>query len=316
VKKDSRILVAGEDTMEGKALVRQLQEDDYGNITNLIEPEPKLEDQNLVKEYFKELRPEYVFLFAGKSGGIKANQEMPATLMLDNLRIISNVLSSSHKSEVEKLLYLASSCVYPKHADQPMCPEMLMTGPLESTNSAYATAKLAGIELCRAYRKEYGDNFISVIPANVFGPGDDFSAENSHVVAALMKRMHEAKLNGDRAVKIWGTGKPRREFIFVDDLADACLFLMKLYNEEEPVNIGSGAALSISDLAEIIKEVTGYEGCLEFDNSRPDGMPEKVLDSSRLFSLGWKSPNSFDISVERTYISFVSEDSKPVETMV
>jgi GDP-L-fucose synthase len=193
---------------------------------------------------------------------------------------------------------------------------MLMTGPLEPTNSAYATAKLAGIELCRAYRKEYGDNFISVIPANVFGPGDDFSAENSHVVAALMKRMHEAKLNGDRAVKIWGTGKPRREFIFVDDLADACLFLMKLYNEEEPVNIGSGAALSISDLAEIIKEVTGYEGCLEFDNSRPDGMPEKVLDSSRLFSLGWKSPNSFDISVERTYISFVSEDSKPVETMV
>jgi len=307
VKKDSRILVAGEDTMEGKALVRQLQEDDYGNITNLIEPEPKLEDQNLVKEYFKELRPEYVFLFAGKSGGIKANQEMPATLMLDNLRIISNVLSSSHKSEVEKLLYLASSCVYPKHAGQPMCPEMLMTGPLEPTNSAYATAKLAGIELCRAYRKEYGDNFISVIPANVFGPGDDFSAENSHVVAALMKRMHEAKKNGNNTVEIWGTGKPRREFIYVDDLADACLFLMSHYDDEEPINIGSGTALSISRLATIIRKIVGYHGKLLYNNSKPDGMPEKLLDSTELFTLDWGPAFLFENAAKITFDWFNSK---------
>ena len=302
--------------MEGKALISLLKERNYSNITNLEQSEPDLADFSALEAYFNTTHPEYIFLMAGQSGGIKANQEMPATLMLDNLLIDCNVIRIAHNHRVKKLLYVASSCVYPKHTDQPMSPDMLMTGILEPTNSAYATAKLAGIELCGAYRKEYGDNFISVIPANVFGPGDDFSAENSHVVAALMRRMHEAKLNDDRAVKIWGTGKPRREFIFADDLGAACVFLMKLYNEEEPVNIGSGAALSISDLAEIIKEVTGYEGCLEFDNSRPDGMPEKVLDSSRLFSLGWESPNSFDISVERTYISFVSEDSKPVEAMV
>jgi len=316
VKKDSRIFIAGESTMEGKALVRLIKERNYNNIINLDNGEPDLTNYSLVKKYFKDLRPEYVFLFAGKSGGIKANQEMPATLMLDNLQIISNVISLAHKYEVKKLLYLASSCTYPKHSKQPMHPDMLMTGSLEPTNSAYATAKLAGIELCRAYRKEHSDNFISTIPANIFGPGDDFSAGNSHVVAALMRKMHEAKINGNNTVEIWGTGKPRREFIYVDDLADACLFLMSHYDDEEPINIGSGAALSISDLAEIIKEVTGYEGCLEFDNSRPDGMPEKVLDSSRLFSLGWESPNSFDISIERTYRSFVSGGSKPVEAMV
>jgi GDP-L-fucose synthase len=219
VKKDSRIFIAGESTMEGKALVRLIKERNYNNIINLDNGEPDLTNYSLVKKYFKDLRPEYVFLFAGKSGGIKANQEMPATLMLDNLQIISNVISLAHKYEVKKLLYLASSCTYPKHSKQPMHPDMLMTGSLEPTNSAYATAKLAGIELCRAYRKEHSDNFISTIPANIFGPGDDFSAGNSHVVAALMRKMHEAKINGNNTVEIWGTGKPRREFIFVDDLA-------------------------------------------------------------------------------------------------
>lgn len=312
MKKDSRIFVPGETTMEGKALIRLLQHNDYANITNLSQPEPKLTDYHLVEEYFKDLRPEYIFLFAGKSGGIKANQEIPATLMLDNLRIFSNVLRAAHKFEVEKLLYLASSCIYPKHASQPMRPDMLMTGPLESTNSAYATAKLAGIELCGAYRKEYGKNFISAIPANVFGPGDDFSMGNSHVVAGLIRKLHEAKLNGDSTVKIWGTGKPRREFIYVDDLAGACIFLMKKYNLEEPVNVGSGTALSISDLVEIVKKVTGYEGRLEFDTTMPDGMPEKVLDSNNLFSLGWESSNSLNIFVEKTYRSFVSENLKPL----
>ncbi len=287
--------------MEGKALIRLLKERNYNNIINLEHGESDLTDYNVLEAYFKKTCPEYIFIVAGKSGGIKANQEMPATLMLDNLRIISNVLSAAHKSEVEKLLYLASSCVYPKHAEQPMHPDMLMTSPLEPTNSAQSTAKLAGIELCRAYRKEYGDNFISVIPANVFGPGDDFSAENSHVVAALMRRMHEAKLNGDREVKIWGTGKPRREFIYVDDLADACLFLMKLYNEEEPLNIGSGTTLSISDLVTVIMEVTEYRGNLRYDDSMPDGMPEKMLDCTPLFSLGWKPSIIFELGAKITY---------------
>ena len=301
MKKDSRIFIAGESTMEGKALVRLIKERNYNNIINLDNGEPDLTNYSLVKKYFKDLRPEYVFLFAGKSGGIKANQEMPATLMLDNLRIISNVLSVAHKFEVEKLFYLASCCVYPKHAEQPMSPDMLMTGSLESTNSAYATAKLAGIELCRAYRKEHSDNFISAIPANIFGPGDDFSAGNSHVVAALMRKMHEAKKNGNSTVEIWGTGKPRREFIYVDDLADACLFLMSHYDDEEPINIGSGTALSISRLATIIKKIVGYHGKLLYNNSKPDGMPEKLLDSTELFTLDWGPAFLFENAAKITF---------------
>ena len=287
--------------MEGKALIRLLKERNYNNIINLEHGELDLTDYNVLEAYFKKTCPEYIFLLAGKSGGIKANQEMPATLMLDNLQIISNILSATHKFEVKKLLYLASCCVYPKHAEQPMHPDMLMAGPLETTNSAYATAKLAGIELCRAYRREHGDNFISAIPANIFGPRDDFSVKNSHVVAALMRKMHEAKQNGNSAVEIWGTGKPRREFIYVDDLADACQFLMEHYSDENPVNIGSGTALSISDLAKTIKEVTRYKGNLHFDSSKPDGMQNKVLDSSYLFSLGWKPSTSFNVSAEKTY---------------
>ena len=307
MREDSRIFIAGENTMEGKAVIRLLQQNDFGNITNLIEPEPKLKDQNLIKQYFNRLQPEYVFLFAGKSGGIKANQEMPATLMLDNLQIISTVISLAHKYEVKKLLYLASSCTYPKHSKQPMHPDMLMTGSLEPTNSAYATAKLAGIELCRAYRKEHSDNFISTIPANIFGPGDDFSLENSHVIAALIRKMNEAKINGNNTVEIWGTGKPRREFIYVDDLADACLFLMSHYDDEEPINIGSGTALSISRLATIIKKIVGYHGKLLYNNSKPDGMPEKLLDSTELFTLDWGPAFLFENAAKITFDWFNSK---------
>ena len=301
MKKDSRIYIAGESTMEGKAFIRLIKERNYKNIINLDNGDPDLTNYSLVKKYFRDLRPEYVFLFAGKSGGIKTNQEMPATLMLNNLRIISNVLSVAHKFKVEKLFYLASCCVYPKHAEQPMHPDMLMAGPLEPTNSAYATAKLAGIELCRAYRREYGDNFISAIPANIFGPSDDFSVKNSHVLASLMRKIHEAKQNGNSAVEIWGTGKPRREFIYVDDLADACQFLMEHYSDENPINIGSGSALSISDLAKTIKEVTRYNGNFHFDSSKPDGMPNKVLDSSYLFSLGWKAKINLNDGIKQLY---------------
>ncbi len=305
MKKKSRIFIAGENTMEGKALIRLLKERNYNNIINLEHGETVLTDYNVLEAYFKKTCPEYIFLLAGKSGGIKANQEMPATLMLDNLQIISNVLSAAHKFEVEKLLYLASCCVYPKHAEQPMHPDMLMAGPLEPTNSSYAIAKLAGIELCWAYQREHGDNFISAIPANIFGPEDDFSEENSHVVAALMRKMHEAKKSGNNTVEIWGTGKPRREFIYVADLADACLFLMDHYNNEEPVNIGSGAAMSISDLAMVIRDVVGYQGQLRYDSSVPDGMPEKVLDSTFLNSLGWKPSISFEIAAEKTHQHYI-----------
>ena len=301
MKKDSRIFIAGESTIEGQALVRLIKARNYKNIINLDNSEPDLTNFSSLKEYLNKTRPEYIFLVAGKSGGIKANQEMPATLMLDNLQIISNVLSAAHQFEVKKLLYLASCCVYPKHADQPMHPDMLMTGPLEPTNSAYATAKLAGIELCRAYRKEHSDNFISAIPANIFGPGDDFSAGNSHVVAALMRKMHEAKKNGNSTVEIWGTGKPRREFIYVDDLADACLFLMSHYDDEEPINIGSGTALSISRLATIIKKIVGYHGKLLYNNSKPDGMPEKLLDSTELFTLDWGPAFLFENAAKITF---------------
>jgi len=305
MKRDSRIFVAGEKTMEGKATLNLFEKKGYNNIINKHQPEPCLADYIEVKEYFKKNQPQYVFIFAGKSGGIKINQERPASLMLDNLQVISNIISLAHEYKVKKLLYLASSCTYPKYADQPMHPDMLMTGILEPTNSAYATAKLAGIELCRAYRKEYGDNFIVAIPANTFGPGDDFSLQNSHVMAALMRKMHEAKERGDKIVKIWGTGKPKREFIYVDDLADACLFLMKHYNDEEPINIGSGNTLSISDLAMVIRDVVGYRGQLRYDSSKPDGMPEKVLDSTFLNSLGWKPSVSFEIAAEKTHQHYI-----------
>ena len=306
MKKDSRIFIAGESTMEGKALVRLIKEKNYNNVINLGHGEPDLTNNYLVKEYFKDLRPEYVFLFAGKSGGIKANQEMPATLMLDNLRIISNVLSAAHKFEVEKLLYLASSCVYPKHAKQPMRPEMLMTGSLEPTNSAYATAKLAGIELCRVFRKEHGDNFISAIPANIFGPEDDFFTDNSHVVTALIKKMHDAIEGRDKIVEIWGSGRARREFIYVDDLSDACIFLMNNYEKSNPINVGTGNAISIKELAQLIMDVIGYNGKLIFDVKKPDGMPEKILDLNKLFELGWSPSVRIKSGIEKTYDWFKS----------
>lgn len=305
MKKNSRILIAGENTMGGKAIIRLLNERHYSSIINLENGEPDLTNHSMLKEYFQETCPEFVFLLAGKSGGIKANQDMPATLMLDNLQIICNVVHLAHLFKVKKLLFIASSCTYPKHADQPMRPEMLMTGSLEPTNSAYATAKLAGIELCRAFRKEHSANFISAIPANVFGPGDDFSADNSHVIAAIMRKMHKAKEKGITTVKIWGSGKPRREFIYVDDLADVCLFVMQNYDGSEPINVGSGATHSIAELAKVIKSIVGYKGAIEFDLTKPDGMPVKTLDSNPLFSLGWEPSVDLKKAIRLTFRWFV-----------
>jgi|TARA_Y100000310_G_scaffold313242_1_gene361378 GDP-L-fucose synthase len=309
MKRNSRIFVAGENTMEGKALIRLLKKSHYSSIINLENGEPDLSDYSMLTEYFQETQPQYVFLLAGKSGGIKANQDMPATFMLDNLQILCNVVHLAHIFEVEKLLFMASSCSYPKHADQPMRPEMLMSGSLEPTNSAYATAKLAGIELCQAFRKEHVNNFITVIPANVFGPGDDFSIDNSHVVASLIRRMDDAIKSGSKSVNVWGSGKPKREFIFVNDLADACIFLMKHYEENSPINVGTGTTLSVRKLAYLIMDIVGYNGKIEFDTRKPDGMPIKVLDSDRLFELGWIPSTTIHSALDKTYHWFKSVQS-------
>ncbi|HEY3166612.1 MAG TPA: GDP-L-fucose synthase, partial [Candidatus Binatia bacterium] len=256
-------------------------------------------------EYFRQHRPAYVFLIGGKTGGIKANQNHPADLMRDNLLVNCHVIESAYRHGVKKLLYLASSCIYPKFAVQPMKVDDLMSGRLEPTNEAYAAAKLAGLYLCQAYRRQFDKPFITAIPANVFGPGDDFSFEDSHVIAALMRKMHEAKTFGQPYIEVWGSGVPRREFIFSHDLANACLFLMNSYDGEEPINLGIGCDWSIREIAEIIREVVGYSGDLKFDRSKPDGMPAKLLDSSYLRQMGWKPQTSIREGLSITYEWFL-----------
>ncbi len=299
--KDAKIYVAGTQTLIGAAILRQLQQQEYTNLVALSREDLDPTNAQQVSEFFARQRLEYVFLADGKSGGIMANQKYPATLMLDNLLVQCHVIHSAYCHGVKKLLYLASSCSYPKLCPQPMRVESLMTGSLEPTNAAYAVAKIAGIELCQAYRQQYDVDFISGIPANAFGLGDDFSLEDSHVIPALMHKMHEAKVNGVESVKIWGTGIPRREFIFADDLADACIFVMNNYNAIEPINIGGEADISIKELADLIKEVVGYPGELQFDSSKPDGMPLKALDSSQLMEMGWQSKTSFQAALSLTY---------------
>lgn len=302
MEKTSKIYVAGGDTLIGQALLRELAGQGYENVLG-AEPDPA--DAAQVERFFSEQAPEYVFLVAGKSGGICANQKYPADLMMDNLLAETNVVGGAHRHGVKKLLYLASSCSYPREAAQPMRVESLMTGPLEPTNEAYAVAKLAGVTLCRAFRQQYGDDFIVGIPANAFGPGDDFSPEDSHVVGALIRRVHEARAAGLPSVEIWGTGSPRREFVYADDLADACIFLMRNYNDGLPLNVGGGADLSIKDLALLVKEVVGYEGELAFDAARPDGMPLKSLDSERLLGMGWRPRTPFREALKQTYDWFL-----------
>ena len=305
MEKQAKVFVAGGATLIGAAFLHQLDQQGYTNVVGRPGEEPDLTDAPQVEAFFAKAKPEYIFLVAGKSGGIAANQKYPAELMLDNLLVASHVIHSAYCHKIKKLLYLASSCSYPKHCSQPMQVEALLTGPLEPTSEAYAVAKIAGIKLCQAYRQQYGANFISGIPANIFGPGDDFSLENSHVIGALICKMHEAKALGTESVEIWGTGVPRREFIFVDDLADACICVMQEYSGLEPINIGSGIDLSIGELAELIKEVVGYSGELHFDTSKPDGMPVKVLDSSLLRALGWHPKTSFRSALSKTYEWFL-----------
>lgn len=297
--------MAGARTFIGAALLCQLERQGYSNVISARGEEPDLTDAARVDDFFAKTAPAYVFLAAGKSGGIGANQKYPAELLLDNLLVECHVVHSAWRHRVRKLLYLASSCSYPRQCPQPMREEALLTGPLEPTNEAYAIAKIAGIKLCESYRKQYGANLISGIPANVFGPGDDFGLEDSHVIAALMRKMHEAKMRRQSSVYIWGSGSPRREFIYVDDLADACIFLMEAYDAPQPINIGSGSDVSIRELAGLIQEVVGYPGQLQFDPSKADGMPVKLLDSSRLNALGWRAKMSMQSALSATYAWFL-----------
>jgi GDP-L-fucose synthase len=296
---NSSIYVAGDNTLIGAAIQRALEKAGYCNIFS--EKGEDLKNVTQIDTFFRERKPEFVFLAAGKTGGIAANIKYPAELMLDNLLIACNIIECAHRHGVKKLLYIASSCSYPRDCAQPIKEESLLTGLLEPTNDAYAIAKIAGIKLCQAYRSQYGSNFIVGIIANAFGPGDDFSEEDSHVVAALIRKMHEAKVNNRKQIEIWGTGNPRREFIFIDDLADACLFIMDNYDSPEPINLGSGTAFSIMDLAESIREVVGFNGAIVYDTSKPDGMPMKSLDSNKIRTLGWHPRFSLGEGLEITY---------------
>lgn len=297
----SRIYVAGGQTLIGAAILRQLERQGYTNIVGKPGEEPDLTDAGAVDDFFSRRSPEYVFVAAGKSGGIEANRKYPAELMLDNLLVECHIINNAYRHGVKKLLYLASSCCYPRHCPQPMRVESLLTGPLEPTNEAYAVAKIAGIKLCQAYRQQYGSSFIVGIPANVFGPGDDFSPEDSHVIAGLLKKTHEAKMLDAPQVQVWGTGTSRREFIFADDLGDACIFVMSEYDNIEPINLGSGIDLAIKELALMIKDVVGYSGELRYDTARPDGMPLKSLDSSKLLEMGWRPKTPFQNALRVTY---------------
>jgi len=300
-----RIYVAGSETLVGKALLRRLDSAGYFNVVDTSSVEPDLTDGASVNAYFEATRPNYVFLAAGKSGGIRANQKYPADLMLNNLLIQCQIIRSAQRHGARKLLYVASSCSYPRSSPQPMQVRSLMTGPLESTSEAYAMAKIAGIKLCQAYQQQHGADMISVIPGDVFGPGDDFGLEDSHVIAALIRKMHQAKIDGAPTVEVWGSGLPRREFIFVDDVADAAIFLMQSYSDPTPVNLGNGSEISIKDIAELIRKVVGYNGQLRFDYTKPDGMPLKALDSSELMAMGWRPKVSLERGLEETYRWFL-----------
>ena len=301
MNKDSKIYVAGHRGLVGSAIVRQLEQAGYSNLVTRTSAELDLRDQAQVNEFFEAEQPEYVFLAAAKVGGILANDSYPAEFLYDNLMLEANVIHAAYKSGVKKLLFLGSTCIYPKHAPQPMPEDSLLTGPLEPTNEWYAVAKIAGIKLCQAYRRQYGCNFISAMPTNLYGIGDNFDLEKSHVLPALIRKMHEAKTAGAPTVEIWGTGRPLREFLFVDDCADACLFLMENYADEGIVNIGVGEDISIADLARLVARVVGYEGKLVFDTSKPDGTPRKLVDTSRINALGWRPTVSLETGIRLTY---------------
>ncbi len=302
---NSKIFVAGHNGMVGSAIVRRLKELGYTNIITKGKKELDLSNQFQVSQFFHFERPEYVFLAAAKVGGIKANKDFKADFIYQNIMIQSNIINSSHQSGVKKLLFLGSSCIYPKMSNQPIKEEYLLNGYLEPTNDAYAVAKISGIKMCQSYNEQYGDNFISVMPTNLYGANDNYDLNNSHVLPAMIRKFHESKLEGKDKVEIWGTGTPMREFLYVDDLADACIYLMLNYNNSEIVNIGTGKDITIKELAYVVKEVVGYKGDIYFNTDMPDGTPRKLLDVSKLNSLGWSYKTSLKEGIEKTYKDYV-----------
>ncbi len=301
MNKDSKIYIAGHRGMVGSAILRRLQEEGFHNFVYSNSQDLDLRNQSGVNDFFEREKPEYVFLAAAKVGGIGANNTYRAEFLYDNLMIQSNVIHQSYVHQVKKLMFLGSSCIYPKMAPQPLKEDYLLTGSLERTNEPYAVAKISGIKMCEEYRFQYGCNFISVMPTNLYGPNDNYDLKKSHVLPALLRKFHEAKQNNAPSVEIWGTGAPLREFLHVDDLASACYFLMQHYNEKEFVNIGTGFDISIKQLALLIKEIVGYEGDLYFDTSKPDGTPRKLMDVEKLHALGWKHSIELKEGIERTY---------------
>ncbi len=301
IKRDAKIYVAGHTGLVGSAIVRLLQREGYTNLLLRTVSELDLRDQHAVNELFASERPEYVFLAAARVGGIKANWENPAQFIYDNLFISANIIHASYLYGVKKLLFLGSSCIYPRECPQPIKEEYLLTGPLEKTNDAYAVAKIAGITMCQAYNRQYGTNFIACMPTNLYGPYDNFNLSSSHVLPALIAKFHAAKRDKKNEVVIWGSGKPYREFLYVDDLADALLFLMKNYSGSEIVNVGTGTDDTILDVAKLIQQVVGFEGTLVFDVTKPDGTPRKLLNVDKLKNLGWQAPTSLHDGIEKTY---------------
>ncbi len=299
--KTDKIFVAGHRGMVGSALVRRLEAEAFSNLLTRERAQLDLADESAVAKFFAEERPAIVIVAAAKVGGIKANNDYPVEFLVENLRIQNNVIRAAHENGVRKLLFLGSSCIYPKFAPQPIPETALLSGPLEQTNEAYAIAKIAGVKLCQAYCSEYGANFISAMPTNLYGPNDNFDLETSHVLAALMRKAHEAKTRKARELIVWGTGKPRREFLHVDDLASACLLLLEKYDSPEIINVGCGEDISIRELAELICDVVGFDGELAWDTTKPDGTPRKLLDVSKIRALGWKPAVPLRDGIVRTY---------------
>lgn len=301
MNKQDKIYVAGHRGMVGSAIIRKLQKEGFTNIITRTSSELDLRNQQAVADFFAKEKPDFVYLAAAKVGGIVANNTYRADFIYENIMIQSNIIHQSHVNKVKKLMFLGSSCIYPKLAPQPLKEDYLLTGLLEQTNEPYALAKIAGIKMCDAYRAQYGCNFISVMPTNLYGPNDNYDLQNSHVLPALIRKFHTAKANNEKAVEVWGTGSPLREFLHADDLADACFYLMQNYNEAGLVNIGVGEDITIKDLALLVKKIVGFEGELKFDTSKPDGTPRKLMDVSKLHSFGWKHRINLEEGITTVY---------------
>jgi len=306
MQKSDKIFVAGHRGLVGSAIIRRVESEGFDNLPKRDRSELDLADEEAVQHFFAQEKPGVVIFAAARVGGIKANNDFPVEFLLDNLRIQNNVIHAAHQAGVRKLLFLGSSCIYPKFAPQPIPETALLSGPLEPTNEAYAIAKIAGIKLCQAYSREYGANFISAMPTNLYGPNDNFDLETSHVLAALLRKAHEAKTRKARELIVWGSGKPRREFLHVDDLASACLFLLEKYDSPEIINVGCGADISIRELAELICDVVGFDGELTWDTTKPDGTPRKLLDITKLRDLGWRPTIPLRDGVAQTYDWFLA----------